>query len=111
MIGERLSKLRKARRLTQDELGHHLNLSKYSVSMYENNKHTPPESALVAMAKYFDVSMDYLAGLIDEPYSFTREDAYVIKIPKDTPDIIYDVLFELADIISRKFSTNDCCTS
>ena len=105
MIGERLTKLRKAKKLTQDELGAQIGVSKYSISMYENNNHTPPEGAIIAIAKYFNVSMDYLAGLIDEPYSYIREEAYVFQVSKDTPEIIYDVLSELVDIVNRKFST------
>jgi len=105
IIGERLAKLRKAKKLTQDELGNQLGISKYRMSMYENNKHTPSEEVIVSLAKYFDVSIDYLAGLIDEPYSYHREDdVYVLKISKATPEIVVNVFTELVEISNSKFT-------
>ena len=105
MIGERLAKLRKARKLTQDELGRQLDISKYRMSMYENNKHAPSQEVMISLAKFFDVSIDYLVGLIDEPYSYHRkEDVYVLKVSKATPEIVINVFAELVEINNKKFT-------
>ena len=105
MIGERLAKLRKARKLTQNQLGMQLHISQYSICMYENNKHMPSKEVIIALAKYFDVSIDYLAGLIDEPHSYHREDVHLLKMSKEVPAIILDIFSDLVEIINRKLTT------
>lgn len=67
MIGERLLELRKDANLTQDDLAAILNINKHSISSYERDKSEPPDAIKVAIAKYFNVSLDYLAGLTDFP--------------------------------------------
>ena len=82
MIGERLMKLRKEKKLTQEALGEMLSLTKFSISMYENNKNMPTEEKLIQIAKIFNVSIDYLVGLVDEPYSYLRNEEHILRIPK-----------------------------
>ena len=60
MIGERLFKMRKERKMKQEELAEILSLSKYSISLYENNKSVPSMETLCKIAETFDVSVDYL---------------------------------------------------
>lgn len=74
-FGEKLKFLRQSRVLTQDELAHELeNLgcsagTKSAISQYENNKRFPEMKALAIIAKYFDVSADFLLGLDGSDYS------------------------------------------
>ena len=84
MIGERLCELRKDKGLTQKELGDELALSKYTISSYEKEKSSPDDDTKVKLAKYFNVSLDYLLGLIDEPYSFVRDENIII-LPRELP--------------------------
>lgn len=67
MIGERLLELRKDADLTQDDLAAILNINKHSISSYERDKSEPPDAIKIAIARYFNVSLDYLAGLTDYP--------------------------------------------
>ena len=62
---ERLRELRKERKLGQIALADALDVGKSVVSLWELGKCEPTLSKLVAMAKFFDVSIDYLAGLED----------------------------------------------
>ena len=57
MIGERLLDLRKDAGLTQDELAAILNTNKHSISAYERERHEPPDSMKIAIANYFEVSI------------------------------------------------------
>lgn len=82
MIGERLNELRKDHHLSQEKLGEILSLTKYTISSYEMNKSTPNDEIKVRIARYFDVSLDYLLGLIDEPLSYRRSQN-VLRLPKD----------------------------
>ena len=70
MIGERLAELRKDKKLSQKELGEKLKISTYTVSSYEREKSTPDDEMKIKIAKFFNISLDYLLGLIDEERPF-----------------------------------------
>lgn len=67
IFGERVYKLRKERKLTQKELGEIVGLTHKSISTIESGLCTTTFGKLVMLAKFFDVSTDYLLGLTDEP--------------------------------------------
>jgi len=82
IIGERLYELRKDADLTQDELATILNINKHSISSYERDKSEPPDVIKIAIAQYFDVSIDYLLGLTDNPSPTVRtEKSYAFRTP------------------------------
>ena len=84
MIGERLLLLRQRADLTQDELAAALNINKHSISSYERNKSEPPDEIKIAIAKYFNISVDYLIGLTDIPKAL--DDRKIsIRLPADFP--------------------------
>ena len=58
MIG--LKKIRKEKRLNQQRVAIDLNISRESLSYYENGKREPCLDLLVLMSKYFNVSINYL---------------------------------------------------
>ena len=58
MIG--LKNIRKQRNLNQQKVAMDLNISREALSYYENGKREPSLSLLVAMSKYFNVSIDFL---------------------------------------------------
>ena len=62
---ERLKDLRKEKGLGQIALAEKLDVGKSVISLWELGKCEPKLSSLVAMAKFFDVTIDYLAGLED----------------------------------------------
>lgn len=62
-FGERLRSLRQERGIGQIELAKKLDVGKSIISLWEQNKCEPTLSKLMAMARFFDVSIDYLAGL------------------------------------------------
>ena len=63
MIGERLKQLRIKNGLKQQELADMFGLSSGTISFYESEQRKPDIDFIVAVAKYFDVSTDYLLGL------------------------------------------------
>lgn len=64
-FGERLRELRKEAELGQIALAEKLGVGKSVISLWELNKCEPTLSNLVAIARFFDVSLDWLAGLED----------------------------------------------
>ena len=67
MDGSRLSELRKERGLTQKDLAKILSVSENSISLYERNIITPDDNMKIKIAKYFNVSLDYLLGVAKTP--------------------------------------------
>ena len=63
IFGERLKELRAEKGVGQIELSVALGVSKGIISLWENGLREPKLSNLVALARYFQVSIDYLAGL------------------------------------------------
>lgn len=101
MIGERLQELRKDHNMSQAEFAKILGVSHYTVSSYECNRSDPDDKSKIIIAKLFDVSVDYLLGLIDEPLSYSR-DKHSITLPSDFNDTDYDEAKNFIDFLSYK---------
>ncbi|MBU3810895.1 MAG: helix-turn-helix domain-containing protein [Candidatus Niameybacter stercoravium] len=70
-FGERLRSLREENDVTQADIATLLNISARMVSFYENDKHFLRDAdSLIKLAKYFNVTTDYLLGLSNtkDPY-------------------------------------------
>lgn len=63
----RLKELRKTKRLTQVQLAEQLGLTERQYQRLEANTSKPMYDNLIALADYFDVSLDYLCGRSDNP--------------------------------------------
>lgn len=66
----RIRDLREDRDLTQDQLVKILQMHKTTYTNYEQGKREPPFEFIVKLAKLYDVSIDYIAGLADAPKSY-----------------------------------------
>lgn len=62
MFSEKLQNLRKEKGISQEELSEILDVSRQSISKYENGTSQPSFEKLVMIAKYFEVSTDDLLG-------------------------------------------------
>ena len=82
---EILRSLRKARNLTYEQLSKAIGYSKSIIGFWENGQKQPTLPALIALAAYFDVSLDYLAGRVDEyGYRIDRDNTYIFRLmPRD----------------------------
>lgn len=71
----RIRALREDRDLSQKELANILGMSQTGYSKYETGENDIPTGILIAMAKYYQTSIDYLLGLTDVkvPYPRLRE--------------------------------------
>lgn len=63
----RLRDLREDMDLTQDQLVKILNMHKTTYTNYEQGKREPPFELIIKLAKLYNVSIDYIAGLTDNP--------------------------------------------
>lgn len=65
VFGEKLKELRLENNVSQTELATALLVSNGIISLWENGLREPKLSNLISIAKFFKVSIDYLAGLED----------------------------------------------
>ena len=66
-FSKRLKELRKANNLSQQELCIKLNfqITQPAIARWENDERIPNLDAVIILAQFFNVSLDYLAGLTD----------------------------------------------
>lgn len=62
-FGLTLKNLRKKKKLSQEQVAKKLNLTKSSISGYENNIITPSIDTIRAFSVLYDTTSDYLLGL------------------------------------------------
>lgn len=78
-IYQRLKDLREDHDLTQKEVAYILKMDQSLYSRYELGKSMMGLDKYIILAKYYNVSLDYLAGLIDRPRPLYRKDGERIK--------------------------------
>ncbi|MDL2254224.1 helix-turn-helix domain-containing protein [Ruminococcaceae bacterium OttesenSCG-928-I18] len=61
-LTERLEELKLARNVLQKDIAKAAGLSLRTYQRYEYGEREPSTSVLIALADYFDVSLDYLVG-------------------------------------------------
>lgn len=102
--GSRLREVRKAKGLTQTELGELIGVGKSAICCYEKETRNPTLEAVLEMINVFGVSADYLLGsehLVKtfdkdnkEVYvSMTREEIVFIEELKKNK-LVYDILLQ-----------------
>ena len=66
-FAKRLRIIRKKKGLTQKQLAVEVGASERGIQSYEIGERNPALDQLIALADYFDVSIDYLVGRTDKP--------------------------------------------
>ena len=97
MLNEQIRTLRTARNMTQVDLAKVLNVTKQSVSNWENDNIQPSIDMLVKIASYFSVSCDYLLGIDQKRY---------LDVTGLTESETTHIQQIIADIISAKAKSN-----
>ncbi len=64
-FAERLKMLRIENNISQNQLSKNLKISQSNISVWESGEQMPSAENLIALAKYFKCSVDYLLGLED----------------------------------------------
>ena len=70
---KRLRDLREDRDLTQAEVAKVINTTYQYYSTYESGKRELPFSRAIELAKFYNVSLDYIAGIIETPQRLDRK--------------------------------------
>ena len=67
MYGERMKMLRKERKIPQKELAEIMGVKIRGYQFYESETSEPKIAALIALADFYGVTIDYLVGRTDTP--------------------------------------------
>lgn len=93
--GDRLKKLRTTNNLSMQDISdifyknYNIKISKSMISAWERNISAPTNTYAVAYSKYFNVKLEYLLGLIDEPLPLENTNPLIAKI--------YSLIYNLSD--------------
>lgn len=67
IFSERIKALRKATKLTQKQVADVVGITEVGYQHYEGRRRVPSFRQLIALADFFDVSLDYLVGRSNDP--------------------------------------------
>ncbi len=68
----RIKDIREDRDITQCEIAALLHIKQNTYSQYENGRRQLPIDLLIALAKYYETSTDYLLGLTNDPRPYRK---------------------------------------
>lgn len=116
-IGYRINELRYSNNMSQTDLAEKLQVSRQAVCSWETDKRHPPLDTIIALAKLFHTSTDYLLGLSSESSESTFETVYsgreenllnaFRKLDIDNQDII---IGEIKKLIKEQQNNNQIQT-
>lgn len=91
VFSTKLKELRKGRKMSQYELSDATNISRVTITRYENGTRMPTMDNLTTLASFFGVTVDDLAGIDttikDSPIgSLTEEEQELIRLYRDCSD-------------------------
>ena len=66
-LSEAFKRFRAAFKITQKQTAEGIGVTEQAYQRYEYGKVVPSATVLIALADYFDVSLDYLCGRSDDP--------------------------------------------
>lgn len=72
MYFKRLRDIREDKELSQTEIAKILNMKQQQYARYEKGINEIPFSYIIELAKFYNVSIDYLAGLTNETKPYKR---------------------------------------
>ncbi len=77
----RISELRRRQKISQEHLAEILNVTQASISLYENKGNIPLD-ILIATARYFGVTLEYLLRISDK-------ESNIIQVSDDEYNLIF----------------------
>lgn len=66
IMQKRMAELRREKNMTQLQMSYQMDVSRSSIASWENGNRIPDASRINDMAHFYDVTPDYLLGLVDE---------------------------------------------
>lgn len=105
-IGSRLQELRKARKLTQQQLADKMGVTRATVSNYEVGRRAPHISELQRFAEFYGVGLDYFGvASTDEIFDLLSRAKAVFEsdsVSKETKDELHVALMQFYLSVKQK---------
>ena len=99
-IGSLLKELRKEKRLTQEQLAEHFNVSTRSVSRWENGINMPELSLLIELADFYNIDIREIIDGERKSENMNREEKDTLLKVADYAENEKDILMKRVRIIS-----------
>ena len=96
-LGKKIMTMRNEKNLSQEQLAEKLNVTRQTISNWENGKFYPDIDSLVNLSKFFNVSLDVLLNYDDKVLDYLKDSTDIVKSNKN---ILYAVLLNILLIIA-----------
>ena len=96
-LGKKIMTMRNEKNLSQEQLAEKLNVTRQTISNWENGKFYPDIDSLVNLSKFFNVSLDVLLCYDDKVLDYLKDSTDIVKSNKN---ILYAVLLNILLIIA-----------
>lgn len=95
-LGKKIITMRNEKNLSQEQLAEKLNVTRQTISNWENGKFYPDIDSLVNLSKYFNVSLDDLLSYDEKVLDYLKDSTDIVKSNKN---ILYAILLNILLII------------
>lgn len=106
----RLRELREEKKLSQEELARIISSDPRSISRWELGQNAPTLPFVIELAKFFNCSLDFLAGLTDEegravPQELSEREKKILKLFGSLTELEQDKLIADAEFYAGRHSS------
>ena len=95
-LGKKIIEMRKKAKLSQEQLAEKLDVTRQTISNWENGKFYPDIDALVKISKCFNISLDDLLSYDNKVLQYLKDNTDVVKSNKK---LLYAILLNILIII------------
>lgn len=95
-LGEKIVEMRKSKNLSQEQLAEKLDISRQTISNWENGKFYPDIDSLVKLSKCFNISLDDLLNYDAKVLDHLKDSTDIVKSNKN---ILYAILLNIILVI------------
>lgn len=95
-LGKKIIEMRKKAKLSQEQLAEKLDVTRQTISNWENSKFYPDIDALVKISKCFNISLDDLLSYDNKVLQYLKDSTDVVKSNKK---LLYAILLNILIII------------
>jgi len=104
-LSEKITKLKKLKKLSQADLATATGISKDAISKYERGDANPSVEYAKRIAEALNVSLDYLVSDDDQQEVMDKETMNRIKAIQKMPEQEKDKIFSVVDALIRDYKT------
>lgn len=104
-FASRLRELRKKHTVSQQKLSSYLNFGYTAIANYESGRNQPSLDTVKKIANYFDVTVDYLIGISDNPKNeneISEKEAELLWIFREIGDEDKAAVLKIMQLLFQK---------